>query len=113
MKAFNLALAGLALLGLSACAGGQLTPAGTAAVNTAIADGQQFCAVAQSPGLTTIVRLVAASTGVPVTVTDKAADVVAATCPVIAGIKSFPVSPPPAPATVPIVAVPVTVAAKT
>jgi hypothetical protein len=84
-------LAGLALTGC--------TPAQTDQANRAVAVGQLFCSVASGSG--PIVVALADASGVPVTVTGKAASTVAAACGVIGGI---PVIPPPAPAAAPVVA---------
>jgi hypothetical protein len=72
------------------------------AINSAVVEGQLYCAQATATG--PIVVALADAAGVPVTVTGKAADVVAEACAVIGAI---PVSPPPAPAAAPVVAAPV------
>ena len=51
-----------------------------------------------------VVAVVNAADKSAVTVTGKAADVVAAACPIVNGIKGFPVAPPPNPAAVPVIA---------
>jgi hypothetical protein len=89
----------------TACANGQLTPAATTVLNTAVADGQEFCAAAQGPAGSVVVALIDAASGKAATVTGKASAVVAALCPLINGVQSFPVSPPANPAAVPMVAV--------
>ena len=98
------AVAGCALL--TACAaGGGLTPQAATIANTVIADGQLFCAFASGPAAGAVVAVVNAADKSAVTVTGKAEDVVAAAaCPIVNGIKGFPVSPPANPATVPVVA---------
>ena len=65
-------------------------------------DGQLFCAFASGPAAGTVVAVVNAAD--KSAVTGKAEDVVAAACPIVNGIKGFPVSPPANPATVPVVA---------
>lgn len=91
----------LAVLALAACTStGGLTPSGAVVLNTAVTAGQLFCA--NSSGVFAIVNAVDAKA---VTVTDKAATVVAATCPLIAGLKSVPVVPPANPVAVPAIAV--------
>ena len=85
----------LAALGLAACSTQQL-----AATNTAIADGQLYCAKATALG--PLVVALADAAGAPITVTGKASQVVADACAVIGAI---PVVPPANPATAPVVAV--------
>ncbi len=103
MPISNLHIIKAALGGLSTLLLCVLVLAGctTQAASTALAAGQQFCSVATAAG-PVVVRLIEATTNVPVIVTGKAADVVAATCALVQGI---PVSPPPAPETAPVVAV--------
>ena len=97
------AVAGCALL--TACAaGGGLTPQAASIANAVIADGQLFCAFASGPAAGAVVAVVNAANKSAVTVTGKAEDVVAAACPIINGIKGFPVSPPANPAAAPVVA---------
>ena len=97
------AVAGCALL--TACAaGGGLTPQAATIANTVIADGQLFCAFASGPAAGAVVAVVNAADKSAVTVTGKAEDVVAAACPIVNGIKGFPVSPPANPAAMPVVA---------
>ena len=97
------AVAGCALL--TACAaGGGLTPQAATIANTVIADGQLFCAFAGGPAAGAVVAVVNTADKSAVTVTGKAEDVVAAACPIVNGIKGFPVSPPANPAAVPFVA---------
>ncbi len=90
-----LPLAALALL--AGCTAQQ-----TDAVNRAVVAGQQFCAVATAT--TPLVVALVDTAGAPVTVTNKSAAVVAASCALANGI---PVIPPPNPAQAPVVAVPV------
>jgi hypothetical protein len=66
---------------------------------TAVRDGQLFCAVSTATG--PLVVALADAAGVPVTVTNKTSSVVAASCAVIGAI---PVSPPAHPSTAPVVA---------
>lgn len=79
-----------------------------AAHNTTVASlvkkGALFCQKASTDA--SLVVAVANLSGVPVTVTDIASEVVAATC---AGIDAVPVSPPADPAAAPIVVVPAVV----
>ena len=97
------AVAGCALL--TACApGGGLTPQAATIANTIIADGQLFCSFASGPAAGAVVAVVNAADKSAVTVTGKAQDVVAAACPIVNGVHSFPVSPPANPAAAPAVA---------
>lgn len=77
------------------------TPASTQKLNTAVAAGQSFCAVATAVG-PAVVALVNAADDKAVTVTGKTAAAVAAGCALVNGI---PVMPPADPAQVPAVAV--------
>jgi hypothetical protein len=90
---------------LTACAaGGGLTPQAATIANTVIVDGQLFCAFASGPAAGAIVAIVNAADKSTVTVTGKAEDVATAACPIVNGIKGFPVSPPANPAAAPVVA---------
>lgn len=103
-SAFALALG--CVLAVSACtATGGLTPSGAQVLNTAVEAGQLFCAAANGPTGAAVVAVINAADAKAVTVTGKTQAIVAATCPIIAGVKSFPVSPPANPAAVPMVAV--------
>lgn len=70
--------------------------------NRAVVDGQLFCAKATAAG--PLVVALADAAGVPFTVTNKSAQVVANACAVI---NAIPVAPPPAPAAAPVVAAPI------
>ena len=70
---------------------------------TAIADGQLYCAKATAAG--PLVVALATMVGAPVVVTGAASAVVADACAIIGAI---PVTPPPVPATAPVVAVAIT-----
>ena len=97
------AVAGCALL--TACAaGGGLTPQAAIIANAVIADGQLFCAFASGPTAGTVVAVINAADKSAVTVTGETEDVVAAACPIVNGIKGFPVSPPANPAAILVVA---------
>lgn len=98
MRNFALICAGL--LALGACTAAQQA-AVTTAVNTAVADGQLFCAKATSAG--PLVVAATSALGAPVIVTGMASAAVAAVC---AGIDAIPVSPPANPGSAPVVAVP-------
>ena len=86
MKKFILLVAAL---GLAACQNNQ----------NAVVQGQLFCAM--STGTGPLVVALADTSGVPVTVTNKASDVVAKACAVIGAI---PVVPPADPTEAPVVA---------
>jgi hypothetical protein len=95
------AVAGCALL--TACAaGGGLPPQAATIANTVIADGQLFCALASGPAACAVVAVVNAAD--KSAVTGKAEDVITAACPIVNGIKGFPVAPPATLAAVPVVA---------
>lgn len=81
--------------GIAGCSQTQLT--------RAVAAGQLFCGVATGTGGTLTVALADAA-GVPIIVTGLASTVVKAACAAIGGI---PVTPPPAPASAPLVAAPI------
>lgn len=94
------------LAALAACSpDGNLTPQATNVINTTIVVGQLFCSPGGQAAASGIVRIVNAADNKAVTVTGKAADVVAASCPVVNGLKLLPVPPPANPASVPVVAV--------
>lgn len=88
----------LGVAGLGGCTAAQ--------TNSAVVDGQLFCARATSAG--PLVVALADATGVPVIVSGMTSSLVAADC---AAIDAIPVSPPASPATAPVVAVPVKPAA--
>jgi hypothetical protein len=95
----------LAVASLSACKDGALTAQGATFVNGAITVGQLFCSPGGQAAASEIVAVVNAADNKSVTVTGKAAPVVAASCPVVNGLRYVPVPPPPNPAAAPIVAV--------
>jgi hypothetical protein len=82
-----------ACLALAACSPSQ---------QKTVAAGQLFCAQATATG--PLVVALADAAGAPITVTNKASDVVAKACAVIGAI---PVTPPPNPVQAPVVAAPI------
>lgn len=80
-----------AILGLAACQ--------SQSTQNAVVQGQLFCATSTATG--PLVVALANTSGVPVTVTGKASDVVAKACAVIGAI---PVAPPANPSAAPVVA---------
>jgi len=99
ISAFAAAI-GCAFLIAACTSTGGLTPTGVQVLNTAVTAGQLFCA--NSAGVFAIVDALDAKA---VTVTNKAASVVAATCPLVAGLRTVPVVPPAIPSAVPAIAV--------
>ena len=85
-----------ALVALAACSAQQ-----TAAVNSVVVQGQSYCAIATAAG-PVVAALINAADSKAVTVTGKAADLVAKTCAIVNGI---PVVPPANPAAAPVIAV--------
>ena len=85
------------LLALGACSAAQ-----TSSINAVIAQGQSYCALATATG--PLVVALANAQGVPVIVTNKTAQEVAAACALIGAI---PVTPPANAAAAPVVAAPV------
>ena len=92
----NVALFGV--LSLSVLAG--CSPAQQAQAERVVAAGQLFCAKATQSG--PLVVALADALGAPVVVTGRTASAVADACAIIG---AFPVSPPPVPASAPVVAV--------
>lgn len=90
-----------AALLLAGCANGGLTPQGARILNTAVADGQLFCATTAAAG-PAILAIVSAIDAKAVTVTNQTAGYVAQACKLVNGI---PVVPPADPAAVPAVAI--------
>jgi hypothetical protein len=108
MKNVLSALAILAPLTLAACSGTaeQSNAKVQQVLDRVHMQGQLYCSIATRTG--PLVVALASTSGVPVTVTGKAADVVAAACNVVAAV---PVPPPADPAAAPVVAAAVPAAA--
>jgi len=96
----KLLLLSASALTLAACSAAQQSQV-QSTVDTAVVAGQQFCAIESAAG-PVVVQLVNALDSSAITVTGKTASAVAALCAAASGI---PVSPPPSPATAPVVAV--------
>ncbi len=89
-----------ALVALAGC-----SDATNARIDRVVIQGQMFCAKATATG--PLVVALADVAGVPISVTGRTAASVAAAC---AAVGAIPVTPPPNPATAPVVAAPVVLA---